>query len=376
MASGKYPNLHLLLESKVVRVLFDESRKATGVEYQPSASFQPATALSGPVLKTVNARKMVIVSSGALGTPSVLERSGVGNKNLLEKLDIPVISDLPGVGENYQDHHLLLYPYKTSLKPEDTLDSLLSGRTDFAQALGSKDPILGWNAIDIAAKLRFTDQELDTLGPDFKALWDRDFVPYPEKCVMLMGVISTFLGDHKLLNEKDGEHQQYSTLGAYTAYPYSRGSIHIVSKSASDPADFDAGFLNHPADLKKQLWAYKKQRDLYRRTNAYAGELGLGHPKFREGSKAALSDRPAVREGFDSVEARKQVEPIEYDEDDDKVIEQWIRENLNTTWHSMGTCKMAPREEGGVVNADLSVYGTTNLKLAGIALPVVIKSFT
>jgi alcohol oxidase len=47
------------------------------------------------------AKRMVVVSAGALGTPSVLERSGVGNKDILSKLDIPVVSDLPDVGENY-----------------------------------------------------------------------------------------------------------------------------------------------------------------------------------------------------------------------------------------------------------------------------------
>jgi hypothetical protein len=65
----------------------------------------------------------------------------------LKKLDIPVVADVPGVGEQYQDHHLLLYPYKTSLDENETIDGILSGRKDFVKALGEKDPILGWNAI-------------------------------------------------------------------------------------------------------------------------------------------------------------------------------------------------------------------------------------
>jgi alcohol oxidase len=52
------------------------------------------------------ARKLVVVSAGALGTPQILERSGVGHPVILNKLGIPVVSDLPGVGENYQDHQL------------------------------------------------------------------------------------------------------------------------------------------------------------------------------------------------------------------------------------------------------------------------------
>jgi alcohol oxidase len=52
------------------------------------------------------------------------------------------------VGEEYQDHHLLLYPYRTkNLDAEETLDGILSGRKDFVKALGEKDPMLGWNGI-------------------------------------------------------------------------------------------------------------------------------------------------------------------------------------------------------------------------------------
>jgi alcohol oxidase len=149
LQDGQHPNLHLLLESKVVKVLFDESSppKAIGIEYKPNEEHQPSTSLSKPVHKTVKARKLVVVTAGALGTPQILERSGVGNPELLKKLDIPVVADVPGVGENYQDHHLLLYPYRSSLDAEETLDGILSGRKDFVKALGEKDPMLGWNGI-------------------------------------------------------------------------------------------------------------------------------------------------------------------------------------------------------------------------------------
>ena len=108
---------------------------------------QPLISLSKPVHKVLKARKLVVVSAGALGSPQILERSGVGKASILKDLDIPVISDLPGVGENYQDHHLLLYPYKSNLDESETLDDLLSGRKDFAKALENKDPMLGWNGI-------------------------------------------------------------------------------------------------------------------------------------------------------------------------------------------------------------------------------------
>jgi len=58
--------------------------------------------------RCVSSRKQVVLGCGTLGTPQVLERSGVGSAQLLKKLNIPVVSDLPGVGEQYQDHYTTL----------------------------------------------------------------------------------------------------------------------------------------------------------------------------------------------------------------------------------------------------------------------------
>lgn len=60
---------------------------------------------------------------------------------------------------------------------------------------------------------------------------------------------------------------------------------------------------------------------------------------------------------------------IEYTAEDDSKIEQYIRENLATTWHSIGTCRMAPRHSLGVVDASLSVYGVDRLKVADLSIP-------
>jgi alcohol oxidase len=131
-------------------VLFDEQEKpprAVGVEYIPDPESKPATSLSRPDKRSVKATKLVVVSAGALGSPQILERSGVGSSEILQKLNIKVVSEVPGVGEKYQDHHLLLYPYKSSLDKSETLDELLSGRKEFKAAVEDQDPRLGWNAI-------------------------------------------------------------------------------------------------------------------------------------------------------------------------------------------------------------------------------------
>jgi choline dehydrogenase-like flavoprotein len=90
--------------------------------------------------------------------------------------------------------------------------------------------------------------------------------------------------------------------------------------------------------------------------------LELGHPKFPDGSKAKLVD-------VNQLDCQYAVEnDIEYSKEDDRAIEDWIRGNLNTTWHSLGTCAMKPRENGGVVDGNLNVYGTTGLKIADLSM--------
>ncbi|TVY19911.1 Alcohol oxidase [Lachnellula arida] len=317
LESKQYPNLHILLEAKVIRVLFDEESsppRAIGIEYKTNEEHQPTISLSKPVPKTIKASKLVVVTAGALGTPQILERSGVGNPDILKPLNIPVVADVPGVGENYQDHQLLLYPYKTTLDPSETLDGILSGRKDFVKALGEKDPMLGWN-----------------------------------------GIVSAFLADPSLVAPG-----QYITMGTYTAYPFSRGSIHITSPDdVLTGYSFDTGFLSHPSDLKAQLWAYKMSREIGRRLPYFDGELELGHPQFGAGSVAGLGKG---RDGDGEVK------DLVYSAEDDAAIEDWIRGNLNTTWHSLGTCAMRERGRGGVVDRSLNVYGTVGLKVADLSM--------
>jgi choline dehydrogenase-like flavoprotein len=100
LKDGKHPGLQVLVEHQVGRVLFDGT-KATGVEVRPNPKFQPAVAS-----RTIKARRLVVLSCGALGTPLVLERSGVGSPEVLAKAGVKVLADLPGVGHQYLDHHL------------------------------------------------------------------------------------------------------------------------------------------------------------------------------------------------------------------------------------------------------------------------------
>ncbi|KIM94143.1 alcohol oxidase [Oidiodendron maius Zn] len=363
LLDGKHPNLHVILQTKVIRILFDENKRASAVECAPSESSQESLGLNQPNIKSIRARKMVIICSGALGTPPILERSGIGNPSVLQQFAIPVISSLPGVGENYQDHHLMQIPYKICLGTEEANIDFLSNGINSTLQIGGENSKPGWNAVDLSSKLRPTATEIGELGPEFQAIWDKEFKNAPEKPLVNMGIVSRYIGDISLV--PDG---QYATVAIYTTYPHSRGSIHITGRSMSDPPDFDTGFLSdaNDIDLKTLQWAYKKQREIIRRTDAYRGEVAERHPKFREGSKAALlSLNQSEKEQGGS---RLDLPTITYSQEDNEAIQQFIRENLGTTWHGLGTAKMASREARGVVDKNLSVYGILGLKCADMSV--------
>lgn len=172
---------------------------------------------------------------------------------------------------------------------------------------------------------------------------------------------TSFIGDQSAL-----EPGQYILGANYTSYPYSRGFIHVTGPTIDDPPDFDVGFLSDPGDvdLKKHIWAYKRHREILRRTEMFRGEVAIGHPKFPAGSKAAVVEN-IPDTGLDATN----IQDLEYSAEDDKAIEQFVRETVQTTWHTLGTCKMAPREKMGVVDANLNVYGVQGLKVVDLSIP-------
>jgi choline dehydrogenase len=98
----KRANLTLLTKAHTTRVLF-EGGSAVGVEY-----------LRRGKLHQAHAQREVILCAGAIGSPHILQLSGIGAKSLMERVGIPLIADLPGVGQNLQDHLQVRLVYRTS----------------------------------------------------------------------------------------------------------------------------------------------------------------------------------------------------------------------------------------------------------------------
>ena len=120
---------------------------------------------------------------------------------------------------------------------------------------------------------------------------------------------------------------------------------------------------------------------------AFRGELASHHPRFHPDSPAAARDidlqtaKGLLPNGLtvgihmgtwhtasEPYDAAKVHEDIQYTAADDQAIDDWISDHVETTWHSLGTCAMKPREQGGVVDARLNVYGTEGLKCVDLSI--------
>ncbi|RYO81092.1 hypothetical protein DL764_009813 [Monosporascus ibericus] len=360
LQDGKHPNLHVLVESQVIRVLFHHNHQASGVEYRPNPKHQSGS-LQGPT-QTIKATKLIILAAGALGTPPILERSGVGDPEILGRAGVQNICSLPGVGHDYQDHQLLQCYYESYASPSDTLDRVYNGTLKIPDLLANGDKILSWNGFDASSKIRPSEPELEALGHDFREAWDKDFANAPSRPLASMVFYSGILG-----NPSGLPIDAYFTICTCAAYPYSRGRVHITGPGIDHPVDFMPGYLSDPngIDMKTHVWVYKKQREVVRRMQSYRGAIISRHPQFPQGSKASFT---AEVENDQKQPASLVKRDIEYSPEDDQAIERWVRENLSVCWHFLGTCKMAPAEEMGVVDESLSVHGVQRLKIADLSI--------
>lgn len=158
---------------------------------------------------------------------------------------------------------------------------------------------------------------------------------------------------------------------------------------AADPV-LEGFYVTDQNDLAVCCYAYKKTREIARTMQGYRGEFGPSHPPFDPNGPAAIdplhdeaaagkihaqTNAPSLEENRDALPAKIdtlrvhesadeiQHKKITYTAEDDLVLEKWMRGNAGTTWHPLGTCQIAPKEKGGVVDERLRVYGVKNLRV-------------
>ncbi|KZT03334.1 GMC oxidoreductase [Laetiporus sulphureus 93-53] len=346
-----------VITEHVVKRVICRNERAVGIEYVSKHESGPGAKQQ---IHTVHARRLVVISAGAFGSPGILERSGIGGEKLLRDLSIDTIVDLPGVGENYNDHVGLFAPYVADDKA-DTHDALERNDPDEvdkwnAQWFEDGTGMMAANGLDAVIKLRPTMQELQDIGPDFHSRWAEAFEDATDRPVMWFGT-GAWYGKEPV----DVPSGKYWNVCYFLLRPSSIGYVHITSAdNVHAPPDFDPKFLSCKDDLALLRWLYKRSREFARRLPYYRGEYLPGHPNFAPHSAAA---------------GRASAQPVEisapnlvFNEEDDKAIDDHTRASVSTIWHSLGTCAMKARNKGGVVDSQLNVYGVQGLKVADMSI--------
>ncbi|KIK68780.1 hypothetical protein GYMLUDRAFT_36268 [Collybiopsis luxurians FD-317 M1] len=362
-------NLRFLTNYRVVRVIFEDNR-AVGVEYAAHEDFKDDSGQSQMNNRVAYASRLVVLSSGAFGSPAILERSGIGSKEALANVNVPQLVDLPGVGENYTDHNLCTSAYFAS-EDSDCLDGIFSGseeaiRPHLAEWKENGKGLIAHNSIDAGVKLRpTTPEDFEELGPSFKDRWETLFVQAVDKPV---GLLCSTAGNFDGL-VVDPPSKTFGLIFALL-YPRAVGYTHISSRTNPwAPLKFKHGFLEDLSDVAILRWCYKRGRELARRTKSFRGEIPARHPKFpapstdgaRQANTASLIQSAPGPIDFNTQE-------IVYSSEDNKAIDDYLRDNATAGWHSLGTCAMKPRTDRGVVDSRLNVYGVQRLKVADMSI--------
>lgn len=193
--------LSVLVNTRVCRVLFDKENRATGVQIQSKSTCSQQQDGSTPIVK---ARKLVILSAGAFGSPQILEMSGIGDKDILEQAGVSVVSSLPGVGRDYQNHQMILASYRADLTAKENVDSVFNGVLNATQLIQEDADILSWNGVDASAKIRPTKKDIDAFNPALRKVWEEQYANEPTRP---LGVIVVYAGyvDYEILFYYRGE---------------------------------------------------------------------------------------------------------------------------------------------------------------------------
>jgi choline dehydrogenase len=297
----KRPNLKVETGALISRVLF-EGKRASGIEYR-----------QGGKTIQVKAKREVILSGGAIGTPQMLLLSGIGDRAYLQKFDIPVVSHLPGVGQNLQDHLDVNVQYKCLL-PVTAYSHVHSPLT--AISIGLQYMLFGtgpgrWQGLEAGAFVK-SRPELEV--PDLQMhLFNAPFSDHGRKVLRMHA-----FGLHMC-----------------ALRPESRGFVALKSINPDDAPLIQPNSLSSPNDLRT----------------------------LREAVKIAR--RVVAQPAFDAYRG-EELSPSKSVQTDDE-IDDFIRRTAITIYHPVGTAKMG-NDDQSVVDATLRVKGVQGLRVVDASI--------
>lgn len=296
---GRRSNLTILTRSQAEKILFEEKR-ATGLRIRRSG-------------KTVDikARRDVILCGGAFGSPHLLMLSGIGPRDELAQQGIEVVHELPGVGQNLQDHLDYILSYHSLRK--DVVGLVPSGLADLARAgLRWRKDGTGLFASPFAEGGAFFKSDPSLGRPDLQLHF-------------VVGIVD----DHmRKIHLKHGFSCHLCVLR-----PHSRGIVGLNSASAGDAPRIDPRFLEDPRDLSLMMKGARALEDIMQ-----AGPLDPW-----------MGKRLYQHDGSDEA------------------LEADIRNRADTIYHPVGTCKMGV-DEFAVVDPQARVHGVEGLRVVDASI--------
>jgi choline dehydrogenase len=290
-------NLDVRTAALVTRVLFD-GRKAVGVSYR-----------RGGQDHKVLARREVIVSAGPINSPQLLKLSGVGPRAELEALGIPVVHDLPGVGENLQDH-LEFYFQVACTEPI----TLFKHMNPLGKAL-------------IGARWMLTHDGLGATN-HFEAggfIRSRAGIRYPDIQYHFLPVAVTYDG-----TSLAKEHGFQAHVGPMRSK--SRGWVRLKSAQATDKPAIRFNYMSHPDDWTEMRACVRLTREVF------------------------------AQKAFDPYRGRE-IQPGSEVQTDEQ-IDAFVREHVESAYHPSCTCRMGDESDPlAVVNSQAQVRGLEGLRV-------------
>jgi choline dehydrogenase-like flavoprotein len=292
------------------------------------------------LIVVVFASKEVILSAGALDSPKLLLLSGIGPSRDMDQLGISAVHDLPGVGQNLQDH--CHFPINAFVKEGSKLPNHLrpgSAALTEARERFAKDGSGPLSYVNSAYVMGFLKEPSIYESAAFKEL-DAQTQAHLKKATVPSWELGTGMPG---VRPQQGPPKQLMNAIGVLMNPQSRGVVRLQSADAREPALFDPKYMSHPYDQKVLVTA---------------GKAILAF--FQSPSIAATIEAPANMPASDS------------DED----VLAFVKANVGSTWHMSGTCKMGTEaDELAVVDSRFGVKGVEGLRVVDLSvLPFLVNA--